>query len=90
MRFNYDEIYSFKLFNIRGYMSEILNKVEKEEDEKRIEKRASPEARHEEREEMKARNKALGGMETSQNPERGKGHILITSVTEEVFRTVSV
>ena len=41
-RFNYDEVYSYKMFNIRGYMSEILNKIEKSENERRVENRAIP------------------------------------------------
>lgn len=29
-RFNEDESYSYKIFNIRGYMSEVINRIESE------------------------------------------------------------
>ena len=69
-------------------MSEMLNKIEKSENERRVENRAIPQERYYEREEMKSRKSALAGMKTSQEPERGRGHILVRSVTEQVFRTV--
>ena len=30
-RFDYDTLFSYKFFNIRGYMSEVINQVEKRE-----------------------------------------------------------
>ena len=69
-------------------MSEILNKIEKDEIEKRVENRSSPHARHNERLEMRERKSALANIRTSAEPERGKGHILVRSVTSEIYKTV--
>ncbi len=70
-RFDYDSLYSYKFFNIRGYMSEVVNKVETARQHER-EQREFLTFRGIERAEMRERKKALAKMKVTASPERGK------------------
>ena len=83
-RFHYDSVYSFKFFNIRGYMSEIMNKVEKRRREER-KKREFLVFRGLERAEMRERKKCVASMRVSESPERGKQYIEMASPTQALF-----
>lgn len=67
--FNYNDIYSFKFINIRGYMEYFL-KISKEKPGKK--KKVEPVFYDE-----GTLQKAKAGMEASEEPERGEEFILV-------------
>ena len=73
-RFNYDEIYSRKFFNIYGYMEEMLERRSDGITGNRSTQQGSTER------EFGVRKRALAGMRTLKEPQRGANHLVFVSV----------
>lgn len=83
-----DVEYSSRLFNIRGYMSEVINKIEVEilKDKERL--RQTLEGKGAERAELRERKQAMAHMLVNKMPDRGAEHIHINSPTLEIYENL--
>ena len=78
------------MFNVRGYMSEVVNRVEAQVlGQKRV-MRETLEGRGLERAEMRERKRAMAKMAANVQPDKGSEHIHIGSPTLEVYEGVDV
>ncbi len=87
-RFDEEEAFSYKLYNIRGYMSEVINKIEAELLMQKKQIRETLEGRGIEREEMRDRKRSMAHMACLPNPDKGSEHIHIGSATLKLYEQV--
>lgn len=86
--FDDDTNYSSKMFNVRGYMSEVINRFEAQVLAHKREMRQTLEGKAAERQEMRQRKRAMAKMGVEAQPEKGSEHIHIGSATLEVYDAV--